>query len=113
MSLKAETSQHDLLIRSKIRLVQIRPSLSIRPLARYTATWQFQPYPCSSRFVVSNRVSKIGVASGRSDNGAYPSGSACGGRAAKVKPAAGAGPTRAGRRGSTFRFSGVADAQLR
>jgi hypothetical protein len=32
------------------------------PLARYSATWQFQRCPCSSRSVVSNRVSKIGVA---------------------------------------------------
>jgi len=59
-----------------------------------------------SRFVVSNRVSKIGMAWGRSDVGACPAGPACGRRAAKVKPAADAGPNGAVRRGSDLPLPG-------
>jgi len=56
-------------------------------------TWQFQPPLRPSRFVVSNCVSKIGVAWSPSDIGTCPGGPTYGGRAAKVKPAADAGPT--------------------
>ena len=87
------TRTPNLLIRSKIRLVQIRPSLSIRAAGTLRGDLAVQRCPCSSRSVVSNCVSKLGCAGSRSDIGVCPGGPACGGRAVKVKPAADAGPT--------------------
>ena len=57
-------SNPNLLIRSKIRFVQILPWSSIRPASTFHGDVRVpaSSCPCSSRFVVSNCVSKIGVA---------------------------------------------------